>query len=224
MKSLFLSVCATATLMCSAALAVDSPPSSTTAYQHGMGVMHHDMDIVYTGQIDTDFVRGMIPHHQGAIDMAEVELQYGKDETIKDLAHFIKVSQEGEIAFMHRWLERRGLPEPKCRECEPKGVASIEAFKQSMMVMHHNMNIAYSGDADVDFVCGMIPHHQGAIDMAEILRADGSDPEILKLATGIIRSQNSDIARMNGWLKSHNVTCKLSDVPMQHAMHGGMHH
>lgn len=192
---------------------------STTAYQQGMKIMHRDMDIVYSGEINTDFVRGMIPHHQGAIDMANVVLKYGKDEGVKSLAHFIKVSQEGEIAKMNRWLERRGVPEPTCKECEPKGDPNIEAFKAVMTNMHQKMNIAYSGNADVDFVCGMIPHHQGAIDMAAILRSEGSDPEILKFSTAIIRSQNSDVARMNRWLERNHVTCKLSDMPMDHTHH-----
>lgn len=214
-------------LLCTAAFTLFAATTamaadSTSAYQNGMKIMHQEMDIIYSGHVDSDFVRGMIPHHQGAIDMANVVLQYGKDEDIKSLARFIKVSQEGEIAQMTRWLERRGVAEPECKECEPKGDPNIEAFKSSMAVMHTNMNIAYSGDADADFVCGMIPHHQGAIDMAEILREEGSDPEIQTLAVSIIRSQNSDIARMNGWLERHNITCKLADASAMPSCHKGM--
>ena len=48
--------------------------------------MHADMSIDYTGDPDKDFIRGMIPHHQGAIDMAKVVLKYGKDPKVKELA------------------------------------------------------------------------------------------------------------------------------------------
>ena len=47
--------------------------------------MHADMSIDYTGDPDKDFIRGMIPHHQGAIDMAKVVLKYGKDPKVKEL-------------------------------------------------------------------------------------------------------------------------------------------
>ncbi|MGZ2375185.1 uncharacterized protein (DUF305 family) [Sinorhizobium medicae] len=70
--------------------------------------MHKDMDIVFSGNTDVDFVRGMIAHHQGAIDMARVELQHGKDETIRKLAEDIIAAQESEIKMMKEWLARNG--------------------------------------------------------------------------------------------------------------------
>jgi uncharacterized protein (DUF305 family) len=59
-----------------------------------------------SGDPDIDFVRMMIPHHQGAIDMAEVELKYGKDESRKALARQIIEAQKSEIAEMKDWLAR----------------------------------------------------------------------------------------------------------------------
>ena len=77
--------------------------ASTRAYKTGMMKMHQDMGH-YTGDPDRDFVVNMIPHHQGAIDMARVELQYGKDKQLKKLAHDIIAAQEKEIALMNSWL------------------------------------------------------------------------------------------------------------------------
>jgi uncharacterized protein (DUF305 family) len=76
------------------------------AYRDAMTKMHHDMDVQLTGNPDRDFVIGMIPHHQGAIDMAQVELRYGKNPQIRQLARNVIPAQEKEIAEMRRWLAR----------------------------------------------------------------------------------------------------------------------
>ena len=80
----------------------DNP--AVAAYMAANQKMHRDMAIDYTGNADVDFVRGMIPHHQGAIDMAKVELQYGTDPAIRKLAETIIAAQEAEIAEMEAWL------------------------------------------------------------------------------------------------------------------------
>ncbi len=77
---------------------------------------------------------------------------------------------------------------------------SVKAYAAANDRMHKDMAITFSGNADVDFVKGMIPHHQGAIDMAKIVREHGKDPGIRRLARGIIKAQETEIALMKAWL------------------------
>lgn len=86
--------------------AAESP--STEAFIAANAKMHEGMALDYTGNADVDFVRGMIAHHQGAIDMAKVVLQYGKDPEVRKLAEEVVKAQEGEIAMMKKWLADRG--------------------------------------------------------------------------------------------------------------------
>ena len=79
---------------------------STKAYMQAMGGMHKGMDITYSGDADIDFARGMTPHHQGAIEMAKVELQFGKSPEMRKLAESIVKAQEDEIAEMKAWLSK----------------------------------------------------------------------------------------------------------------------
>ena len=76
-------------------------------------------------------------------------------------------------------------------------------YEAAMKKMHKDMMIKYTGNADVDFVRGMIPHHQGAIDMAKVVIANGKDPEIRKLAEGVVKAQEAEIKEMKDWLAKH---------------------
>ena len=76
------------------------------AFKDGMQKMMKDMDVKPTGKTDRDFVLMMMPHHQGAIDMAKVELQYGKDPMLRKMAGDIVKAQEQEIGEMKAWLAK----------------------------------------------------------------------------------------------------------------------
>jgi uncharacterized protein (DUF305 family) len=77
--------------------------------QQAMEKMHAAMmSVPYTDDADADFVAAMIPHHQGAVDMARVELKYGKDPEMRRLAHAVVAAQEQEIKQMRRWQAKRG--------------------------------------------------------------------------------------------------------------------
>ncbi len=77
---------------------------------------------------------------------------------------------------------------------------SSKAFAEVNMKMHKDMTMEFTGNPDVDFAKGMIPHHQGAIDMAKVVLKYGKDPEMKKLAEEIIKAQDTEIAFMKGWL------------------------
>ncbi|MDB5464738.1 MAG: hypothetical protein JWP23_3127 [Phenylobacterium sp.] len=93
-------------------LAVAAPPAAEASFlaenKAAMGRMMAGMDAKPTGDVDADFVAMMIPHHQGAIDMARTELRYGKNEQLRRIAQGIVVQQQQEIAAM-----RLALREPR---------------------------------------------------------------------------------------------------------------
>jgi uncharacterized protein (DUF305 family) len=98
---------------------------------------------------------------------------------------------------------------------EGKFVASTEKrfdqlMSEAMSIMHKGMHSAeYTGDANHDFVTMMIPHHQGAIDMAKALLLYGKDPQMRRLAQEIITDQQSEIQLMQLWLKQHSTARNL---------------
>lgn len=79
--------------------------------------------------------------------------------------------------------------------------ASSQAYQASNMSMHEGMNIVFTGDADIDFLRGMIPHHQGAVEMARIQLKYGSHPQLKRITRDIIRAQELEIRQMTTLLK-----------------------
>lgn len=198
-KLSMLHVTALATMILSSPMSVNAEETaSTKAYALAMSTMMDGMLIDPTGKPDLDFAKGMIPHHQGAIEMAEVELEFGKDPDIKKMAADVVAAQTGEIELLTKWLanadEKSFAPAP----------ASAKANQQALNTMMAGMMVTYTGNADVDFVTGMIPHHQSAVEMAKIELQFGKDPAMQKLAGDIIKAQESKISFMQNWLKKQS--------------------
>jgi uncharacterized protein (DUF305 family) len=88
---------------------------------------------------------------------------------------------------------------PKAAPANP----AVEAYKAANARMHKDMDITFTGNADKDFAKGMVPHHQGAVDMAKVVLTHGKDPELRKLAQEIIEAQEKELTILRDWLKKN---------------------
>jgi uncharacterized protein (DUF305 family) len=147
---------------------------------------------------DQSFIEMMIPHHQDAIDMAEMALQKAEHPELKELARNIIRDQEREIKEMKTWYQqwfKRPVP---------------ALSSQGMMAMHqgHGMMamdldaLATAKNFDQEFIRQMIPHHQMAVMMASNLKTNTERPEMDKLIDDIIRSQSAEIKQMKQWYQN----------------------
>lgn len=142
---------------------------------------------------DEMFVTEMIPHHQQALEMAEMVLaKDGVDERVLELAGRIKEAQQPEIDLMNSWLEAWGLD---------MGMGDMEGMDHGSggMMSDEDMaalEAASGADASSLFLEQMIMHHTGAIDMAQQELDNGENADALKLAQNISDSQTAEIAEM----------------------------
>jgi uncharacterized protein (DUF305 family) len=140
---------------------------------------------------DIAFATQMIPHHQQAVEMADILLaKTGVDSRVVDLAKKIKAAQTPEITTMTSWLKTWGQPSPQ----------PMDGMAMNGMMSQDDMNALTnaSGTASSQlFLQQMIQHHQGAIDMANEELSTGKNADALALAKTIIDAQKAEIATMN---------------------------
>lgn len=87
----------------------------------------------------------------------------------------------------------------------PEGASdATKAYVEAMNAMTMGMGMEFTGDPDVDFIAGMIPHHQGAVDAARVVLQYGTDPEVKAFAQSVIAAQEAEIAWMKDWLAAHS--------------------
>jgi uncharacterized protein (DUF305 family) len=141
---------------------------------------------------DELFIDSMVPHHAGAVDMAEVALENAEHEEIMQLSREIVSTQQAEIK------------ELKSIKKEEFGTSDVPMSMNmdDMMNMGMMMNpedLAKEDPFDKAFIDNMIPHHQSAIEMAQVALQNTSNPRITELAGNIVRDQRREIAQMKQW-------------------------
>ncbi len=168
-----------------------------------MSAMKPSMDqaeaMKMTGDFDYDFASMMIHHHQGAIDMSQIELSKGSDVQVKGWAQKIIDAQKAEISQFQQFTASNKPTEMKMEAGEQHN--EIHEIHEKM---DKDMNsMAMTGNADKDFVMMMKVHHQSAVSMAEDELSHGKKYEMKKMAQKIIEDQNKEIKEFNDWLASH---------------------
>lgn len=172
----------------------------------GMGMMGMGSMM---GDVDRHFIEQMIPHHQGAIAMADLALQKAQRPEIKALAADIKRTQTAEIEQMRAWYkEWYGVDVPTANTSTSSSSGNMMGGGMSSMMgggMNMNGNtqdLATATDFDKAFIEQMIPHHQMAVMMAGMVLAGGEKAELRTLVQSISTSQSAEIEKMRAWYKS----------------------
>ena len=179
------------------AMAMDTQnaPPHTQAYLAMMNKMGDEMSKAGNlADADTAFAKGMIPHHIGAVEMAKVQLEFGKDETMRKLAQAIIDGQQAEIDLMNGWLNGKDTTTQNANAPHAKAYALDNSHSEMMTAI-------YETDPDVAFAKAMIPHHKGAVNMAKVQLEYGKDKAMQDLAKQIIKAQEPEIKLMQDWLK-----------------------
>lgn len=144
---------------------------------------------------DVTFAQEMIPHHQQAIEMAELAESRAESNEVKALAAQIEAAQDPEITTMTNWLEVWG-------EAQPTSPGHGGHAMPGMMTSAQMGDLTAVSGAHFDrmFLTMMIAHHEGAIAMATTEQADGANPDAIALAGQIKSAQEAEIATMRGLL------------------------
>ncbi len=153
------------------------------------------------GNIDKHFIEQMIPHHEGAVAMAKLALEKSKRPEIKTLATAIIESQTKEIEDMTGWYKNwYGKDVPK-GSTGMMGGGMMSGSGMHMGGQEDMKALETAIDFDKAFLESMIPHHQLALMMVQMLEAGTNRPEMIQLAKNITVSQSKEIENMQGWYK-----------------------
>ena len=167
------------------------------------GMMDHSMMALgpADAEFDLRFIDAMTPHHQGAVVMAKEAQQKSKRPEIQKLAADIIKAQDKEINQMKQWRQAwypKASAEPIA--FDSKTEKSMPMSQNQMQGMMMNMDLGAADDQfDLRFINAMIPHHEGAVVMAQDALAKSKRPEIKKLAQEIVSSQETEIKQMKQW-------------------------
>jgi uncharacterized protein (DUF305 family) len=157
----------------------------------GSGGMARQMVMEDGKYSDKAFIDAMVPHHQGAVEMARAALENAEHEEIKQLSRNIISTQRDEIE------ELKAIKEQEFGTSEVP--MDMSAQDMQMMGMTDPDALANREPFDKAFIDAMIPHHQSAIEMAQVAYRQSNNPEIKTLAEGIVEVQTQEITQMKGW-------------------------
>ena len=143
---------------------------------------------------DKAFIDAMVPHHQGAIEMARVALKNAEHAEIKELSRNIISSQQAEIEELKAIKKEEFGTSNVPMEMSPEQM-------RSMGMMMDPQELANRKPFDEAFIDAMIPHHQSAIEMAEVAYEKSKNPRIKELAENIMSAQKREIEQMKQWRK-----------------------
>ncbi len=157
---------------------------------------HNDADVTFAQQ--------MIPHHEQAIEMAELAETRAESQEVKDLAADIEAAQDPEIETMTGWLESWGedVPDNSMSGMDHGDMSSDDMPGMMSEADMAELEAASGAEFDQMFLTMMIEHHEGAIEMAKTEQSEGEYADAVELAEDIEAAQTEEIQTMQGLLKS----------------------
>ncbi|MFQ4143676.1 DUF305 domain-containing protein [Chlorogloeopsis sp. ULAP02] len=205
---------------CSTTTSQSQIPNTTTTATDASGKqqmnhdgMHHNHDMNHSmvmdlGPADTNydlrFIDAMIPHHQGAVEMAQEAQQKSKRPEIKKLADEIIKAQNQEITQMRQWRAAwypKAGDKPMAYDTQQRKTVKMSSQQMQDMMMSTNLGAA-DQEFDLRLINAMIPHHEAAVTMAKDTLQKSQRSEIKQLAQNIISSQDTEINQMKQWRKA----------------------
>jgi uncharacterized protein (DUF305 family) len=174
--------------------------ASDNHMNHSMGMDLGPAD----ADFDLRFIDAMTPHHQGALEMAKEAQQKSKRPEIKKLADNIIKSQNQEITQMKQWRQAwypSAGNKPMAYHSQMGHMMEMSPEQIQAMMMSQDLGAA-DAEFDLRFINAMIPHHEGAVKMAQDALTKSKRPEIKQLAQQIIKAQDTEIKQMQQWRKS----------------------
>ena len=173
----------------------------------GMGGMDHSMSMDLgpaDANYDLRFIDGMSVHHQGAVNMAQDVLKQSKRPEMKKIANEMIVAQKREINQMKEWRKTwypKADNTPMAYHAAMGHMMAMTPEQTQSMMMTMDLGAA-DDQFDLRFINAMIPHHEGALVMAQDALKKSKRPEMKKLSEEILTSQKKEIEQMKEWRKT----------------------
>ena len=190
-----------------AATPASSKQDASQGGMGGMAGMDHSMSMDLgpaDANYDLRFIDGMSVHHQGAVNMAQDVLKQSKRPEMKKIANEMIVAQKREINQMKEWRKTwypKADNTPMAYHAAMGHMMAMTPEQTQSMMMTMDLGTA-DDQFDLRFLNAMIPHHEGALVMAEDALKKSKRPEMKKLSQEILASQKQEIQQMKEWRKS----------------------